>query len=242
MTMRCSQLGCCCTPHGSRLGSGDNSLWGPRKQQDLGHRDSPFQNDKSPPASFTASTRTMNTRDQKVDLAALEDTERGIHVPSLPLELWLLIFSQYTDPQQLWITGRQVCSTWRSEIPKVIAKKYLENPQMTQIHAHCLSARRKHLACLMGRVLRFSHYEGKTRAVFKPAPREWDRPHDQECRDQITSAKMRDPGALGFSSSVARRARSAVRPVWKGQVVDAATFPHTRSGSSGTKPTPSFLA
>jgi hypothetical protein len=113
----------------------------------------------------------VSQRDQKIDLAVLEDAERGIHVPSLPLELWLLIFSQHTDSKHLWINGRQVCSTWRSEIPKVIAKKYLEDPQMTQIHASCASAKEKHLACLMGQRLCFSHYEGKTRAVFNPRER-----------------------------------------------------------------------
>jgi hypothetical protein len=142
----------------------------------------------------------MNTHDQNTDLAALEDTERGIHVPSLPLELWLLIFSQHTDPKHLWITGRQVCSTWRSEIPKVIAKKYLEDPQMTQIHASCLSAKEKHLACLMSRVLGFSHYEGKTRAVFNPLERKRTRKFrfPQECRDQITSAKNAGSRSIGF--------------------------------------------
>ena len=52
----------------------------------------------------------------------------------LPPELWQRVFSQHTDPSQLWTAGRQVCSAWRSEIPKVFAKKYLENPDMVQIY------------------------------------------------------------------------------------------------------------
>lgn len=92
-----------------------------------------------------------------------------------------------------------MCSTWRSEIPKVIAKKYLEDPQMTQIYACCLSVKEKHIACLMSRVLGFSHYEGKTRAVFKPSHRAWERPgHLRECRDQITSAKNEGTRSIGF--------------------------------------------
>jgi hypothetical protein len=142
----------------------------------------------------------MMDNDRMIEAAALEDTERGIHVPSLPLELWLLIFSQHTDPKHLWITGRQVCSAWRSEIPKVIAQKYLENPQMTQIHASCVSAKAKHLACLMGPLLVFSHYESKTRAVFEPFPREWGRTVNcsQECRDQFTSATNEGSRSFGF--------------------------------------------
>jgi hypothetical protein len=140
----------------------------------------------------------MMDNDRNIEAAALEDTERGIHVPSLPLELWLLIFSQNTDPKHLWITGRQVCSTWRSKIPKVIAKKYLECPQMTQIHASCTSAKEKHLACMMGHQSCFSHYESKTRAVFKHSPLKLDRHYSQECRDQITSAKETGSRSIGF--------------------------------------------
>jgi hypothetical protein len=54
--------------------------------------------------------------------------------PYLPPELWQRILFQHTDPNQLWTVGRQVCSTWRSEIPKLFAKKYLEDPAMVQIH------------------------------------------------------------------------------------------------------------
>jgi hypothetical protein len=47
--------------------------------------------------------------------------KRSAYVPSLPLEVWILIFFQNTDPSHLYTMGRQVCSAWRIEIPKVIA-------------------------------------------------------------------------------------------------------------------------
>jgi hypothetical protein len=109
----------------------------------------------------------MATTIEQNDPTSVTDTtaERGVHVPSLPLELWHLIFQQNTDPQHLWINGRQVCSTWRAEIPKVIAKKYLEDREMTNIafSAYCGGGG----ACL-DRDYAFSHYNGKNTMVFGP--------------------------------------------------------------------------
>ena len=129
-----------------------------------------------------------DTRDQDIGPAPLEDAERGIRLPSLPPELWSLIFSHHTDPKHLWATGRRVCSTWRSEIPKVIAKKYLANPRMTQIHTSCSLAKDKNFACLLAPRLTFSRWDGETRAVFKPYP--WITVHHrQDCRGQFISAR-----------------------------------------------------
>ena len=103
------------------------------------------------------------------------DQERQNRIPSLPPEVWQLISLQNTNPKHLWTVGRQVCSMWRSEIPKVIAKKYLEDPGMTQIHSDREMASEMAslgLTCLMGVKTIFSHYENKTRAVFKRCPEE----------------------------------------------------------------------
>lgn len=112
--------------------------------------------------------------------------------PSLPLELWHLIFAQNTNPKHLWTVGRQVCSMWRSEIPKIMAKKYLEDPEMTQIHCDCEVASEKFLSCLMGRELIFSHYkDNKTRAVFKKCPEDVEDEdfHISSCLGTLARAK-----------------------------------------------------
>jgi len=117
--------------------------------------------------SITAIT-TMSTplQPERNDPAEVTNTERGgIHVPSLPLEVWALAFLQNTDPKHLWIVGRQVCTSWRSEIPKIIAKKYLEDRNMTKIESNCWKNFRT-AACLMGHKLGFSHYRGRDRMVF----------------------------------------------------------------------------
>jgi hypothetical protein len=53
--------------------------------------------------------------------------------------------------------------------PKFIAKKYLEDPKMTQIHSDSKTTEVEDLTCLMGSKLIFSHYDpsDKARAVFK---------------------------------------------------------------------------
>lgn len=87
----------------------------------------------------------------------------------LPPELWLLIFSHHTHPHFLWTTGRQVCSTWRSEIPKIFAREYLEDPIRVQIYFDCgrtfrIDGVKRRMAVNMV----FDRYEdqSKTRCVF----------------------------------------------------------------------------
>lgn len=156
--------------------------------------------------------------------AALADQQRETHAPSLPLEVWHLIFLQTTNPKQLWTTGRQVCSTWRSEIPKAITKKYLEDLQMTQIHSDSETTEVEDLTCLMGSKLIFSHYDpgDKARAVFKQYPEEWRSGHEHFCKgtrekagekksrsldDFHISAGLSDEGKCSFcfGSSESRR-------------------------------------
>jgi hypothetical protein len=107
-------------------------------------------------------------------------TDHGTPVSSLPPELWNLIFSQHTDPQHLWITGRQVCSTWRAEIPKVIAKKYLENRNMTAIKfgPYCIGG-----GTCLDRDFCFNHYKGKERMVFVPREARNEKQHREECNE-----------------------------------------------------------
>jgi len=66
-------------------------------------------------------------------MAAIAEKRQAV-CPYLPPEIWQRIFFQHTDPYSLWTTGRKVCSTWRAGIPKVFAKKYLENNDMVQIY------------------------------------------------------------------------------------------------------------
>jgi hypothetical protein len=54
--------------------------------------------------------------------------------PYLPPEIWARIFFFNTDHVPLWSVSRKVCSTWRAEIAKVFAKKYLENEDMVQVY------------------------------------------------------------------------------------------------------------
>jgi hypothetical protein len=123
--------------------------------------------------------------------------ERENPPPSLPPELWHLIFLQNTNPKHLWTVGRQVCSMWRSEIPKVIAKKYLEDPKMTQIHSDCEITGDKNVTCLMGSVLIFSHYQNKTRAVFKGRPEQGG--HEKFCIQYRETAREKKSRSLdGF--------------------------------------------
>jgi hypothetical protein len=83
--------------------------------------------------------------------------------PYLPPEIWNRIFFYNTDHVSLWSVGRKVCSTWRSEIPKCFAKKYLENKDMVQVYF--LSK------CSLEMI--FDRYEegAKHRCVFKETPR-----------------------------------------------------------------------
>jgi hypothetical protein len=65
-----------------------------------------------------------------------------------------------------------VCSVWRSEIPKVFAKKYLQNPDMMQIYIDCGTSRVDGVNCQMGAEMVFDRYEGETnrRCVFRENP------------------------------------------------------------------------
>jgi hypothetical protein len=127
--------------------------------------------------------------------STLQELKRSAYFPSLPLEVWILIFFQNTDPSHLYTIGRQVCSAWRTEIPKVIAKKYVEDPNMVQIHSNCEMSRLKRFACLLGPELGFSHYQGSAndRAVFKPIYKALEAPddHELECNTMYERARSR---------------------------------------------------
>lgn len=138
------------------------------------------------PAKTTPTQQQQQQREQKQkhDLAFIMNPERSAHVPSLPLELWNLIFFENTDPHHLWVVGRQVCATWRAEIPKVIAKKYLEDRHMMKIDS-CCPWNMRSVACLMGRELVFSHYKGKDRMVFARSAERDENDHSWECTGHI---------------------------------------------------------
>jgi hypothetical protein len=135
---------------------------------------------------MTISTTTTPIREkQKQNNSAnieITMTEHGAHIPSLPTELWNLIFLQDTDPQHLWITGRQVSSTWRAEILKVIAKKYLEDRNMTAIKfgPYCIGD-----GTCLDRDFCFSHYQGKNRMVFIPREARNEKNHRKECSEHF---------------------------------------------------------
>jgi len=67
------------------------------------------------------------------------------------------------------MNGRQVCSTWRSEIPKIFAKKYLEDPDMVQIYFRCDTLIVEDVNREMGAEMVFDRYDGeaKARCVFR---------------------------------------------------------------------------
>ena len=136
----------------------------------------------------TQQQQQQREQKQKHDLAFIMNPERSAHVPSLPLELWNLIFFENTDPHHLWVVGRQVCATWRAEIPKVIAKKYLEDRHMMKIDS-CCPWNMRSVACLMGRDLVFSHYKGKDRMVFARSVERDENDHSWECTEHIARMK-----------------------------------------------------
>ncbi|KAM0690763.1 hypothetical protein Q7P36_009532 [Cladosporium allicinum] len=92
--------------------------------------------------------------------------------PYLPPELWQRILSQHTDPKQLWIIGRQVNSTWRSEIPQLLAKKYLEDPATVSLHFDLGRVGGDSSIHNMAVDMVFDRYEGesKERCVFAENP------------------------------------------------------------------------
>jgi hypothetical protein len=145
-------------------------------------------------AEITPTQQQPRQKQKQHDLAFILNIERSAHVPSLPLELWNLVFWENTDPHHLWIVGRQVCATWRAEIPKVIAKKYLENRRMTNIDS-CCPWNVRSVACLMGRKLVFSHYKGKDRIVFGKSvrldrrERRDEKYHSEGCTEHLARMK-----------------------------------------------------
>lgn len=101
----------------------------------------------------------------------------------LPPELWQQIFLQHTDPNHLWTVGRRVCSAWRSEIPKIFAKKYLEDPDMVQIDFDLGATKTDNGVCWIGVEMVFDRCKGETkkRCVFAQHPSKrgngmWDTP------------------------------------------------------------------
>jgi len=48
-------------------------------------------------------------------------------------ELWLQVLRQHTDPLHLWLSCRQVSGTWRNEVNKIFATRYLQDPRMTEL-------------------------------------------------------------------------------------------------------------
>jgi hypothetical protein len=117
----------------------------------------------------------------------------------LPPEIWQRVFSQHTHPNSLRTDGRQVCSAWRSEIPKVFAKKYLENPDMVQIYLDCGTSRIEGVNCQMGAEMVFDRYEGEARhrCVFKENP--------------LTTGKMNNRNSESFTQAYELRKRCAWR-------------------------------
>jgi hypothetical protein len=105
-------------------------------------------------------------------MAAVVEKKRQPLCPYLPPEIWHRIFLQNTYPNDLWHVGRQVCSMWRTEIPKVFAKKYLENPNMLQIYYDCGMTGIAGCLCDMNAEMVFDRYEGanRLRCVFAENP------------------------------------------------------------------------
>jgi hypothetical protein len=108
-------------------------------------------------------------------MAAVTDNQQQQQpvCPYLPPEIWQRIFFQHTYPNTLWHVGRQVCSMWRYEIPKVFAKKYLENPAMLQIYYDCGSTGISGCLCDLRVDMVFARYEEGTnnsRCVFAENP------------------------------------------------------------------------
>jgi hypothetical protein len=132
--------------------------------------------------TISITTTPIREKHKQNDSANIEITmnEHGTPISWLPPELWNLIFLQNTDPQHLWIIGRQVCSAWRAEIPKVIAKRYLEDRNMTAIKfgPHCIGG-----GTCLDRDFCFSHYKGKKRMVFVPREGRNEKQHRNECNE-----------------------------------------------------------
>lgn len=102
----------------------------------------------------------------------MDGDTKGEQAVYLPPEIWQRVFLQHTDPGSLWTVGRQVCSAWRSEIAKVFAKKYLEDPDMVQIFFDCGRTRIEGVSCMMSVEMVFDRYTGQanSRSVFADSP------------------------------------------------------------------------
>jgi hypothetical protein len=163
--------------------------------------------------------------------------ERRKDRSSISPELWQRVFFQHSHPNSLWTTGRQVCSMWRSEIPKVFARKYLENPDMVQIYFDCGTSRVEGVDCQVRVEMVFDRYEAEadTPCVFREHPLTTGRktaatPAVSNCSTNARSL-MRGGQALNDTS--------APTPM-RGKRADDSTSPPTRSGSSRKQTTPSF--
>ena len=105
------------------------------------------------------------------EMASIVEKQDAV-CPYLPPELWQRILSQHTDPKQLWTIGRQVNSTWRSEIPQLLAKKYLEDPATVSLHFDLGRVGGDSRIHNMAADMVFDRYEGesKERCVFAENP------------------------------------------------------------------------
>lgn len=84
---------------------------------------------------------------------------------SLPPELWISVLEQHNQPDHLWTTCRRVCSSWRADIPKIFAKKYLQDPRMTCVSTDCGKHEENSINVIDMRFDRFQD-DKKTRCVF----------------------------------------------------------------------------
>jgi hypothetical protein len=148
-----------------------------------------------PPPTTTSGQKSTRT------VAAVMDKQQQQQQPVCPYlspEIWQRIFFQNTYPNTLWHVGRQVCSMWRYEIPKVFAKKYLENPAMLQIYYDCGSTGISGCLCDLRVDMVFDRYEEGTnnsRCVFAENPlttgRENDGPQPDDDRFRFDYAEFR---------------------------------------------------
>jgi len=93
----------------------------------------------------------------------------------LPLELWLNVLRQHTDPVHLWLSCRQVSSAWRDEVNKIFAARYLQNHRMTELMFDIKPSRPL--------TMHFDHFdlEDPTRCTFFDSPSPFDL--DDKARD-----------------------------------------------------------
>jgi hypothetical protein len=169
------------------------------------------------------------------EMASIVEKQDAV-CPYLPPELWQRILSQHTDPKQLWTIGRQVNSTWRSEIPQLLAKKYLENPATVSLHFDLGRLGGDNHIHNMALDMVFDRYEGeaKERCVFTENPlttgaripirhlseagwQAYERKKSAKLRRKIdlylgsSSANNGDPAAAAAASAAKKGARGRAR-------------------------------